>query len=158
MEVGLVSFELPPCIKDRIRAIPRQQVGKGRDIIMWKHSKDKEFTTKSSYALANGPQRNITLFQGHWIWKIDTLPKIANFLWLCMHNSVSVKQVLASRDIILDSSCPLCENYPETLSHLLRECIVAKDFWYKLGVPPEMVISFAGMDVSCWLHVNCQVR
>ena len=76
----ILSFELPRCINDKIRAIPRYQVGRGEDIIIWKHSKDGEFTTKSGYALVNGPQEINTPFQGHWIWKTDTLPKIVNFL------------------------------------------------------------------------------
>jgi len=52
----VLSFKLPPSIKERIKAIPRQQVGRGEDVIMWKHSKNGEFTTKSAYALINGPQ------------------------------------------------------------------------------------------------------
>ena len=40
-----LSFELPASIKDRIKAIPRQLVGRGEDVIMWKFSKDGEFTT-----------------------------------------------------------------------------------------------------------------
>ena len=77
--------------------------------------------------------------------KIDTLPKIINFLWLCMHNSLPVRAVLAMRGIIRDSSCLLCNNSSETIRHLLIECVVAKEFWYKHKVPPEMVSSFVDM-------------
>ena len=35
-----LSFELPANIKGRIKAIPRQLVGRGEDVIMWKFSKD----------------------------------------------------------------------------------------------------------------------
>lgn len=75
-----------------------------------------------------------------------------------MHNSVPVRSVLAMRGIMTDSCCPLCNNYQETLSHLRRECVVAKNFWYKLRVPPELVRSFAEMDVNCWLQINCQSK
>ena len=51
-----LSFELLASIKDRIKAIPRQLVGRGEDVIMWKFSKDGEFTTKSAYAWLNGSQ------------------------------------------------------------------------------------------------------
>lgn len=147
----ILSFELPPCIKDKIRAILRHQVGKGENIIIWKYSKDGEFTTKSAYALVNGPQEINTPFQRHWIWKTDTLPKIVNFLWLCVHNSVLVKHMLALRGIVLDSSCLLCKSHPEIIGHLLRQFFFAKEFWYKLGVPPAMVDSFTSMDANCWL-------
>ena len=66
-----------------------------------------------------------------------------------MHNSVLVKHMLALKGIISDNNCPLCISNPETIGHLLRECIFAKEFWYKLGVPPAMVNSFTSMDVNC---------
>lgn len=82
---------------------------------MWKYLKDEKFSTKSAYAP----------FQGQWIWKLDVLPKNFNFLWLCMHNSVPVKNTLASRGIIVESTRPLCKRLPETIVHLLKECIYA---------------------------------
>ena len=71
---------------------------------------------------ANISQDPARTFHGAWIWKLDVLPKIANFLWLCIHKSVLVKDVLASRGIIEDKTCPLCKNQPETIENLLREC------------------------------------
>ena len=65
------------------------------------------------------------------------LPKIANFLWLCIHKSVLVKDVLASRGIIEDKTCPLCKNQLETIEHLLRECDFARNFWHLMSVPPD---------------------
>lgn len=50
-----ISFELPPRVKDKIRAIPRHYLGGGEDTIMWKYSRDGEFSTKSAYVLANTP-------------------------------------------------------------------------------------------------------
>ncbi|KAF3968809.1 hypothetical protein CMV_007350 [Castanea mollissima] len=155
---GVLSFELPLSIKDRIKAIPRQQVGREEDAIMWKLSKDGEFTTKSAYALIIGPQQNTIPFQGQWIWKIDTLPKVVNFLWLCKHNSVLVRSVLAMRGIITNICCPLCKNFLETTCYLLRDFMVAKDFWYNIKVPPEMVSSFVDMDLIYWLRVNCHSK
>ena len=91
-----LSFELPQEVKDRIKTIPLSQVGRSEDLVLWKHSKDGEFSVKSTY-LANISQDPAPTFHGAWIWKLDALPKIANFLWLCIHKSVPVKDVLASR-------------------------------------------------------------
>ena len=60
----VLSFELPTSIKDRIKAVPRQLVGRGEDVIMWKRTKDGEFTTNSAYAWLNGSQQEETNFQG----------------------------------------------------------------------------------------------
>ena len=68
----VLSFEIPPCIKDRIKAIPRRLVDSGEDAIMWKYSKDGEFTTKSAYALLNDAPQITVPFQGQWVWKLDT--------------------------------------------------------------------------------------
>ena len=59
-----LSFVLPESIKDRIKATPRQLVGRREDVIMWKLSKDGEFTTKSAYEWLNRPQQIEATFQG----------------------------------------------------------------------------------------------
>ena len=122
--------------------------------MLWKHSKDGEFSAKSTY-LANISQDLALTFHGAWIWKLDVLPKIANFLWLCIHNSVPVKDVLASRGIIEDKTCPLCKNQPKTIEHLLRECDFARNSWHLMSVPPDAVQSFQASDVITWLWENC---
>ena len=127
-------------------------------MIMWKRSKDGEFTTNSAYAWLNGSQQEEVNFQWQWIWKIDILPKIINFLWLCMHNSLPVRSVLAMRGITRESCCFLCNNSSETISHLLKVCVVAKDFWFKLKIPHEVVSSFVEMDLFDWLKFNCQSK
>lgn len=83
-----ISFDLPQGIKDKIQAIPCQQAGRAEDIIIWKFSKDSNFSMKSAYDLANVDQDQNSSFQGQWIWKLDMLPKIVNFLWLIFYNSV----------------------------------------------------------------------
>ena len=82
---------------------------------MWKYSKDGEFSTKSAYAIANTPHEPNPSFQGQRIWKLDVLPKIVNFLWLCIHNSAPVKHALASRGITNDSTCPLRKTHSEKI-------------------------------------------
>nr|POE50377.1 hypothetical protein CFP56_65818 [Quercus suber] len=44
-----LSFVLPPLIRDKIRAIPFQDFGDEKDVILWKHTKDGEFTVNSAY-------------------------------------------------------------------------------------------------------------
>lgn len=79
---GAVSFELPSSIKEKIRAIPCQKFGRANDTILWKFSKDGDFSVKSAYDVAKPPQDQELQFQGQWIWKLDVLPKIVHFLWL----------------------------------------------------------------------------
>ncbi|KAL0017636.1 hypothetical protein SO802_004705 [Lithocarpus litseifolius] len=150
-----LSFDLPQDVKDKIRAIPQIQFGSREDSIIWKLSKDGDFSMKSAYALANNSYIPDTPFLGMWIWKLDILPKISHFLWMCMHKSVPVNNTLFSRGIIEVNKCPLCKKMPESIGHLLRECIYACDFWYKIKVPSMAISLFqATDDIIDWLRVN----
>lgn len=70
---GAISFELPPSIKDKIRAVPCQRFGRADDTILWKYSKDGEFLVKSAYDIVNPPPPLIKIFSfrgngfGNWI-------------------------------------------------------------------------------------------
>ncbi|KAL0013724.1 hypothetical protein SO802_000793 [Lithocarpus litseifolius] len=92
-----LSFALPPCIKEKIRAIPVQEFGIGKDVLMWKFTKDGDFSTNSAYLSIKAEMGVENTFKGAWIWKLDTLPKIMSYLWLCMHNSAPVREVLTGR-------------------------------------------------------------
>ena len=74
-----LSFDHPRDIKDRIKAISMQFYGCREDSILWKHSKDGEFSTNLAYLLAIQDSQPQTLFQGHWIRKLNILPKIIHF-------------------------------------------------------------------------------
>ena len=56
----LISFNLPQSIKEKIKAIPIQMYGSGRYTMMWKFSKNGEFTTNLAYRLANQGEENAT--------------------------------------------------------------------------------------------------
>lgn len=84
---------------------------------------------------------------GNWI------PKIANFLWLCMHNSIPVRDVLATRGINCNRVYLVCKRQDHTIVHLLRDCRVAREFWRRLEVPPSHVSSFTE-NLDNWLKTN----
>ncbi|XP_075659165.1 uncharacterized protein LOC142629055 [Castanea sativa] len=126
----LISFDLPFSIKEKIKAIPIQMIGSGRDMVMWKFSKNGEFTTTSAYKLAHQGDENAAQFSG-----------------------IPVKEVLADRGVNCDKLCPLCRNQDESIIHVLHDCVYARDVWQKLEVSPTQVTSFAdGLEV--WLKTN----
>ena len=131
----IISFELPRQIKDDICAIPMQLYGEKKDALMWKFSQDGEFNMASAYALTNSQETNLQPFMGNWVWKLDIWPKISSFWWLCHHNSVPVKQVMAARGINYITTCPLCITHEETILHLLRDYSFATTFWNSIKMP-----------------------
>nr|POF06080.1 putative ribonuclease h protein [Quercus suber] len=130
-KLDLISFDLPDTIKNKIKALPLQEFGHKEDSLMWKYTRDAEFSTNSAYLLSIENKPTGVPFMGKWIWKIDILPKIIMFLWLCFHNNVPVKSILAARGINCDGKCPICRFHDESITHLLRdsdlETLLAKD-------------------------------
>ena len=40
----------------------------------------------------------MTIFLANWIWKLDILPRIQTFVWMCAHNSIGVRECLGKGD------------------------------------------------------------
>lgn len=93
-------------------------------------------------------------FTGNWIWKLDIWPKIISFLWLCHHDSVLVKQVIANRGINCDPSYPICKSQNESISHMLRECPFVISLWERVGVPQTLTNTYH-LGFLEWLKRNC---
>ena len=70
-----ISFALPSSIKEKIQAIPVQEFGIREDVLMWKFTKDGDFSTNSAYLSIKVDTREENTFKGTWIWKLETLPK-----------------------------------------------------------------------------------
>ena len=137
-----------------IRAIPLQIYGEKQDNLIWKGSQDGDFHLASAYKLASPEPPDSQTFHGNWIWKLDTLPKIKHFLWLCFHNNVPMRKVLESRGIIHDACYPLCRNHEETIIHTLKDCPIAMIFWRKIRTP-QNIFNFMHLNLADWLRTNC---
>ena len=73
-------------------------------------------------------------FNGMWVWKLDTIPRVKTFIWQCLHNAIGVEECLVKRCISNDDICPLCHRESETILHRLRDCETSKQIWERLGV------------------------
>ena len=92
-------------------------------------------------------------YTGYTLLEIVTLPKIISFLWLCMHNSVPARDVLAARGINCIRLCPVCKNQVESIDHLLRECLFAQFFWSRMGVS-HLFMARHTQSLEDWLYEN----
>ena len=123
-----LTFDLPDEVKGLICAIPISTLGGGVDKLAWAGSSNGSFDVKSTYGIAM-ESSNIIAFSASWIWKVDLLPKVRLFLWLCAHNSIGVKVCLERRGVVQDEVCPVCCNGGETILHALRDCSHLKHVW-----------------------------
>ena len=141
---------------DTIKATPLSIDQNAEDVLHWAYSKNGSFSLKFAYLLVRGlnPLNWVTDYIG-WVWKVETLPKVHFFLWLCLHNSVPVGEVLGSRGLNLDPICNLCNKEMESVEHLVRGCEMAKDFWQELKVPYCVKDTF-NLPIGKWLESNCR--
>lgn len=71
-----------------------------------------------------------------WFWKMRIPQKFKTFLWLIFHDKLPTNCLHARRGITTLDTCPRCENSPETISHLFRECPKALALWDKIPSGP----------------------
>ena len=65
-----LSFNLPFDIKDKINAIPIQLFRRKEDRLIWRLTKDGEFSTASAYMLASKDDGEANSFTRDLVWKL----------------------------------------------------------------------------------------
>jgi len=118
---GKIPFDFPVEIKWMIQATPTAITSRGVDKLAWADLPKGTFDLRSSYKIAMGME-NSPFSLARWIWKVDTLPRIKPFLWLCAHISIVVKVCLKKRGDVHETLCPMCQGGLETILHALRDC------------------------------------
>lgn len=94
---------------------------------------DNKFSVVNAYTSLTSsrkPAQNMD-----WLWKSPTTPKLKLFLWLVWWHRLPTNSFLKFRNITPSDMCPLCNNYVESVSHILRECVVAKAVWLARQIP-----------------------
>ncbi|XP_019168337.1 PREDICTED: uncharacterized protein LOC109164040 [Ipomoea nil] len=82
------------------------------------------------------------------IWKLKIPPNVKNFLWRCLHGVLPTLSVLASRHVEVDTICPLCHLYDESLRHLMCDCTHVAALWQSL---PNCLMPIGDEDFGDWL-------
>ena len=94
-------------------------------------------------------------FNGKWIWKAHTLPKIQTFLWKFHHQSLPINVILEARGIDGLGGCGSCSEARESILHVLRDCLIAQAFWRQSNCPSSLILTFSS-DLIIWLQVNAK--
>ncbi|XP_065632397.1 uncharacterized protein LOC136068763 [Quercus suber] len=152
---GRIPFDIPLTIKSIIQATPIPFMSRGQDRLAWSGNPRGIFDLKSAYFLATVDEI-VPPFSSGWIWKLEMLPKIRNFLWLCQHNSIGVKSCLARRGVVADKLCPICQREPESIIHALRDCAWVREVWMQLGVNIANQ-EFWRSNIQDWINFNGKI-
>ncbi|CAI9764306.1 unnamed protein product [Fraxinus pennsylvanica] len=70
-----------------------------------------------------------------------------------MHNKLLTNYDRNRRHLTDDPSCPVCHNGVETISHVLRDCLIAKALWLKL-LPLSDNARFFDLNFNDWMVGN----
>jgi hypothetical protein len=99
------------------------------DVVLQSNSEDKhifsiapngQYSASSAY---NGFFTGSVAFDHYkMVWKFWAPPKCRFFLWLVAHNRCWTADRLQKRGLNHPPRCPLCDQEPETINHLLVSC------------------------------------
>jgi len=67
---------------------------------------------------------------GKKIWKTWAPGKCSFFMWLVAHERCWTADRLERRALPHPESCPMCDQAPESINHLLVGCAFAREFWF----------------------------
>lgn len=74
----------------------------------------------------------------NWIWSCKAPLEVKMFAWLLVRDRLSTKRNLMKKKIVQSETCNICNDGPETASHLCFTCPFARSFWQKLSVHPSV--------------------
>ena len=139
-----------------IQVVPLNRSCASDDSLAWAYTRNGEFSFKSTYLIAKGLNPlNPPPFPYAWIWKANTTQRIHLFLWLCVNNSIPLREVLGWRGFNLGQMCAdFCKEL-ETIPHVLRECSFSKTFQNNLGIPYMLLPSFSKR-IHDWFYIQRQ--
>jgi hypothetical protein len=73
--------------------------------------------------------------------------KVKIFMWRSLHGILPLKFILYNHHIGTTGGCPICNQGPEDVSHLLFQCEAAKGIWESLGIL-ELIMQAVHIDRS----------
>lgn len=132
----LLQFLFSPEV-ECIQALPLCSSRFEDQLTLW-YTKNDLHSIKSAYHLhlpfqnknscgSSGGQAKSNYWKSIWELKVSNSTKV--FIWRACKNIWPTKTKLFHMKIVDNAVCPICFQCPETKSHILWECISARDVW-----------------------------
>ncbi|XP_026399479.1 uncharacterized protein LOC113295355 [Papaver somniferum] len=112
------------------------------DKLIWNLTHNGVFTLKSTYnrlhELSMGNLQTSNKIQNSTIswkkfWNIHTWPRVKHLWWKCLTDSLPTKVRLAINCRYIKCLCPLCNQFDESLMHILFNCPFSRAFWMHIS-------------------------
>ena len=88
-----------------------------------------------------------------WNWQGPQCIKV--FIWLALHGRLKTKAEILRRHLLINAECTKCGAPVEDILHVLRDCIAARGFWYRV-IPLAMRQRFFQAPFKEWMINNLQ--
>ncbi|EOX93499.1 Ribonuclease H protein [Theobroma cacao] len=93
------------------------------------------------------------IWQGAWKWQGPQ--RVRTFLFQCLHGRLLTNRERLRRRLTIDSLSPQCKMEDETMTHVLRDCMVATSLWVRI-IPHHDYNVFFTLPLRKWLVCNLQ--
>ncbi|KAK1661991.1 hypothetical protein QYE76_050150 [Lolium multiflorum] len=98
------------------------------DLPLWRWSPDGCYSAKSAYGAFFAGQVRAPISDEIWLSRAPYSCKF--FAWLAAKNRCWTADRLQRRGLPRPPACPLCDQEPESLQHLLLGCVVSREVWF----------------------------
>jgi hypothetical protein len=100
------------------------------DRFVWRWSSDGNFSVSSTYrAFFVGSTRMLGAKE---LWRTKAPPKVKMFFWLALHRRLWTVERRKRHGLQDEDGCALCDQEPETVSHLFVGCVFSRQVWCAL--------------------------
>ncbi|CAN1787195.1 Putative ribonuclease H protein At1g65750 [Linum perenne] len=123
---------LPADELDLIAGMSSPKTDRENDIWVWGAETNGKFTIRSAYNLLSDLENEPDVDVWASIWKWRGPHRVKHFLWLASHGRLLTNNERHRRHLAQDASCAFCNHPDESLSHVLRDCLFARNIWSKV--------------------------
>jgi hypothetical protein len=120
------SYSMMQKWEELVSVVEQVELSDDTDALVWCYESPGVFSSHSCYNIIS--YRGVKHVYIPTIWEIVVPPRIHLFLWLLSYNKLSTVDNLNKKCLDKNTICCFCGE-PESISHLLFECVVAKVVW-----------------------------
>ncbi|CAN1178075.1 Putative ribonuclease H protein At1g65750 [Linum perenne] len=105
----------------------------GEDIWVWGGKVNGQFSVKSAYKilLSTPSTPSSDMWMSVWRWKGPN--RTRHFLWLAIQQKLLTNDERRRRNMTSNANCEFCRHPTESVQHVLRDCVFAKEVWLRVG-------------------------
>lgn len=126
-DLNRLGFSLPSMVLKNILCIPIT-ISNQSDMAVSKYVIKDKFMLKKAYNDLFSWNENMSKDMD-LVWNSNTLPKVKLFIWQIWRDLLPTKSLLSHRGMNITPYCPFCPQNVESPSHILKECVRAKEVW-----------------------------